>query len=73
MQCYNCKRELATNESINIEHYKDGEVQVITRLHPECYNSVVRYLEQKNAEWQANQVPAHRSSRLSGQAPQTRA
>lgn len=66
LTCWTCKKPLAKNETVNIEHYKDGEVQVITRLHPDCYNEVVKYLEKQNAEWQVNRKDAFQSAARGG-------
>lgn len=70
LTCWTCKKPIndaADYVEINLWH--DGETQPITTLHPECYNTVVQYLEKQNAEWEAaHQVPAHRSSKISSQA-----
>lgn len=72
MNCYNCKK-LVGDSYIEVRHVSSDRDELVSVLHDDCYNTAVQYLQKAREEWDAqHQVPAHRSSRISGQAPTAR-
>jgi len=68
MNCWTCNQEI-TGDSVSIYLENDNSTQLLSHLHPECYNTIVQYLQEARIEWDnavAVQTEAHRSARLPG-------
>lgn len=79
MQCFKCHQDISKTTRVEVKLHEwltyvgrySGAKELGAYCEP-CYEEIVLYLEEKYAEWQANQVPPHRSSKISGTASPSR-